>query len=63
MTLSEADTQWPDFFMLLDPDHPLDQMSELEGNRYRQRIVNENPHIVAIFLTDRAEYFIKDILK
>lgn len=62
LTLSAADTHWPDLFKILDPEDRIAKMPEMEANRIRQRFVNDNPLVVATFFQERAEFFVKNTL-
>lgn len=61
VTFSAADLHWPEFNRLFDDGTPL-QNEHLE-NRRRQKLLNENPHLAAMFFELRWKYFVEHVLK
>lgn len=50
-TLSAADYHWPDLYRLADTESLREGMYDAVADRYRQKIMHENPLVVATFFT------------
>lgn len=61
ITLSAADTIWPDFFRACNPELTLENCRHLPAKE-RRRMLNENPDIVARFFNHRFQAFFDSVL-
>lgn len=52
---------WPDLIRLLDPEKILREMSGYQAIRTRQRLVTENPYVVANVFCIRADFLMKHV--
>lgn len=62
LTLNTADTRWPYLLTILHPENTVGQRPEGQVNHARQRFVKESPLVIAKFLQEWAEFFLKSVL-
>ncbi|XP_055329698.1 uncharacterized protein LOC129582250 [Paramacrobiotus metropolitanus] len=61
-TLSAADLYWPELLTLMAPETDLVNLTSADSYKERNKLLQDNPAIADWFFTERAQFFIHDVL-